>query len=66
MFQEQTFRCKRLIALIAPKTAQVFGHVLSERILVRQNLVADAAGSATQMNLIVGVAAWSMLVRLVA
>jgi len=51
---------------MAPNTAQVFCHVFFERILVRQNLVADAAGRATQVNLVMGVAAWSMFVRFIA
>ena len=41
---EFSFWNKRLIAPMAPNNAHVFGHVVFERFLVRQNLVADAAG----------------------
>jgi hypothetical protein len=63
---EHGFCCKSLIAPLAPNTAHVFGHVISERALVRHNLTADAAGRQAQVNLIVSVAACSRAVRLVA
>jgi hypothetical protein len=63
---EYSFCSKRLIAPIAPKTAHVFGHMVSERILVRHNPVADSAGGVAQVDLIVSNAVWSRAVRLVA
>jgi hypothetical protein len=57
---------KRLVTPITPNAAPVFRHVGFERILVRQNLVAETAGGAAQVNVIVGAAAFSMFVRLVA
>jgi hypothetical protein len=66
MSAKQLFRSKRLITPLAPNAAHVFGHVPSERSLVRQNLVADAADRVAQVKLIVIFAASMSAVRLVA
>jgi hypothetical protein len=44
---------KRAIASVAPNIAQVYRHVPSERILARQNLVADITDRVAQVDLIV-------------
>jgi hypothetical protein len=51
---------------MAPNIAHVFGNVVFERFLVRQNLVADAAGRVAQVDLKVTHAVLSRAVRLVA
>jgi hypothetical protein len=55
MIPKHGFSCKSAIAL-APDTAHVFGHVPFEHIFAGQNLVAETAGRAAQVNLIVGTA----------
>ena len=62
---EHSFRHKSLLAPIALNTAQVFGHVVSERLRVAHDLVADIAGRLAKMHRIVIVAASSRGVRLV-
>jgi len=63
---KHSFGCKGPIAPIAANTAHVFGHVPSERTLVRQNLVADSAGGVAKVNVTVLDAGWSSFVRLLA
>jgi hypothetical protein len=53
MIPKHGFSCKSAIAP-APDAAHVFGHVAFERIFAGQNLVAETAGRATQVNLIMG------------
>jgi hypothetical protein len=57
---------ERLVALFAPNTAEVLGHVPSERLFARHNLVADLAGRGTQMKLQVLKAGRAATVRLLA